>query len=86
MSGVAGKPRQTRLHVLLLAAKSHKKRLGCGHIVDTLTTISTFQRVISMLEHALAACALQFETVKDCQDKEEGTQPAQVVNLRRPAA
>lgn len=45
MSGVAGKPRQTRLHVLLLAAKSHKKRLGCGHIVDTLTTISTLQRV-----------------------------------------
>ena len=42
MSGVTGKPRQTRLHVLLLAAKSHKKRLGCGHIVDTLTTISTF--------------------------------------------
>ena len=45
MSGVAGKPRQTRLHVLLLAAKSHKKRLGCGHIVDTLTTICTLQRV-----------------------------------------
>lgn len=44
MSGVAGKPRQTRLYVLLLAVKSHKKRLGCGHIVDTLTTISTFQR------------------------------------------
>lgn len=45
MSGVAGKPRQTRLLVLLLAAKSHKKRLGCGHIVDTLTTICTLQRV-----------------------------------------
>lgn len=45
MSGVAGKPRQTRLLVLLLAAKSHKKRLGCRHIVDTLTTISTLQRV-----------------------------------------
>ena len=45
MSGVTGKPRQTRLHVLLLAVKSHKKRLGCGHIVDTLTTISTLQRV-----------------------------------------
>lgn len=44
MSGVAGKPRQTRLLVLLLAAKSHKKRLGCGHIVDTLTTVSTFQQ------------------------------------------
>lgn len=46
MSDVAGKPCQTGLHVLLLAAKSHKKRLGCGHIVDTLTTISTLQRVI----------------------------------------
>ncbi len=46
MSDVAGKPRQTRLHVLLLAIKSHKKRLGCGHLVDTLTTIFTLQRVI----------------------------------------
>lgn len=45
MSGVTGKPRQTRLQVLLLAVKSHKKRLGCGHIVDTLTTASTLQRV-----------------------------------------
>lgn len=44
MSGLAGKPCQTRLHVLLLAAKSHKKRLGCGHLVDTLTTISILQR------------------------------------------
>ena len=33
MSGVTGKPRQTRLHVLLLAAKSHKKRL-CGHPIN----------------------------------------------------
>ena len=33
---------------------------------------------IRRLEHALAACALQVETVKDCQDKlnEESTQPA----------
>lgn len=45
MSDVTGKPRQTRLHVLLLAVKSHKNRLGCGHIVDTLITISTLQRV-----------------------------------------
>ncbi len=45
MSGVTGKPRQTRLHVLLQAAKSHKKRLECGRIVDTLTTIGTFQRI-----------------------------------------
>lgn len=37
---------------------------------------------IRRLEHALAACALQVETVKDCQDKidEESTQPAQSVN------
>ncbi|HAS1308967.1 TPA: phage lysis protein [Enterobacter bugandensis] len=37
---------------------------------------------ISRLEHALAACALQIETVKDCQDKldEESNQPAQGVN------
>jgi len=50
MSGVTGKPRQERLHVLLIAAKSHKKRLGCGHIVDTLITISTLQRVIGWNE------------------------------------
>ena len=33
---------------------------------------------IRRLEHALAACALQVETVKDCQDilDEESTQPA----------
>ena len=37
---------------------------------------------IRSLEHALAACALQVETVKDCQDKldEESNQPAQDVN------
>ncbi|CAM6537248.1 TPA: phage lysis protein [Enterobacter hormaechei] len=37
---------------------------------------------IRRLEHALAACALQVETVKDCQDKldEESNQPAQGVN------
>ena len=37
---------------------------------------------IRRLEHALAACALQIETVKDCQDKlnEESHQPAQSVN------
>ncbi|CZU16079.1 TPA: phage lysis protein [Enterobacter hormaechei subsp. hoffmannii] len=37
---------------------------------------------IRRLEHALAACALQIETVKDCQDKldEESNQPAQGVN------
>lgn len=50
MSGVTGKPRQTRLHVLLLAVKSHKKRLGCGHIVDTLNTISTLQRVKRVID------------------------------------
>ena len=33
---------------------------------------------IRRLEHALIACALQVETIKDCQDKldEESTQPA----------
>lgn len=37
---------------------------------------------IRRLEYALAACALQVETIKDCQDKfdEESTQPAQGVN------
>jgi hypothetical protein len=37
---------------------------------------------IRRLEHALAACALQVETVKDCQDKldEESTQPARSAN------
>lgn len=37
---------------------------------------------IRRLEHALAACALQVETVKHCQDKldEESTQPAKSVN------
>ncbi|WP_116291015.1 Rz1-like lysis system protein LysC [Enterobacter hormaechei] len=37
---------------------------------------------IRRLEHALTACALQVETVKDCQDKldEESNQPAQGVN------
>ncbi len=45
MSGVTGKPRQTRLQVLLLAVKSHKKRLVCRHIVDTRITISTLKRV-----------------------------------------
>lgn len=45
MSGVAGKPRQTRLHVLLQAVKSHKKRLWCGRIVDNLATIRTLQRI-----------------------------------------
>lgn len=37
---------------------------------------------IRRLEHALAACALQIEIVKDCQDKldEESNQPAQGVN------
>ena len=37
---------------------------------------------IRRLENALAACALQIETVKDCQDKldEESNQPAQGVN------
>lgn len=37
---------------------------------------------IRRLEHALAACALQVETVKDCQDKidEKSSQPAQGVN------
>ncbi|WP_395301889.1 Rz1-like lysis system protein LysC [Enterobacter mori] len=37
---------------------------------------------IRRLEHALAACALQVETVKDCQDKldEESIQLAQGVN------
>ncbi len=37
---------------------------------------------IRRLEHALAACALQVETVKDCQDKldEESDQPAKSVN------
>ncbi|EOY5722169.1 Rz1-like lysis system protein LysC [Enterobacter kobei] len=37
---------------------------------------------VRRLEHALAACALQIETVKDCQDKldEENNQPAQGVN------
>ena len=52
MSGVTGKPRQTRLHVLLLAVKSHKKRLGCGHIVDTLTTICTLYRCLIVDELA----------------------------------
>ena len=45
MSGETGKPRQTRLHVLLLAVKSHKKHLGCGRYVDTLSTAFTLQRV-----------------------------------------
>lgn len=37
---------------------------------------------IRRLENALAACALQVEIVKDCQDKfgEESTQPTQGVN------
>lgn len=37
---------------------------------------------IRRLEHALAGCALQVETVKDCQDKldEESDQPAKSVN------
>lgn len=37
---------------------------------------------IRRLEHALAACALQVETVKDCQDTldEESNQPAQSVD------
>lgn len=37
---------------------------------------------IRRLEHALAACAWQIETVKDCQDKldEENNQPAQGAN------
>lgn len=37
---------------------------------------------IRRFEHALAACAQQVETVKDCQDKldEESAQPAQGVN------
>ncbi len=37
---------------------------------------------IRRLENALAACALQVETVKDCQDilDEESNQPAQGVN------
>lgn len=37
---------------------------------------------IRRLEHALAACALQVETVKYCQDKldEESYQPAKSVN------
>ncbi len=37
---------------------------------------------IRRLEHALAACALQIETVKACQDKldEESNQPAKSAN------
>lgn len=37
---------------------------------------------IRRLEHALTACALQVETVKDCQDKldEESSQPARSLN------
>ncbi|WP_238140067.1 Rz1-like lysis system protein LysC [Enterobacter mori] len=37
---------------------------------------------IRRLEHALAACALQNEIVKNCQDKldEESNQPSQGVN------
>ncbi len=37
---------------------------------------------IRRLEHALTACALQVETVKDCQDKldEESSQPARSVD------
>ncbi|MGK3191680.1 Rz1-like lysis system protein LysC [Enterobacter soli] len=37
---------------------------------------------IRRLEHALTSCALQVETVKDCQDKldEESSQPARSVN------
>ncbi|CAH3671264.1 hypothetical protein L348_06537 [Enterobacter sp. MGH 2] len=44
MSGVTGNPRQTRLHVLLLAVKAILSDL-CGRTVDTLTSISTLQRV-----------------------------------------
>lgn len=37
---------------------------------------------IRRLEYVLTACALQVETVKDCQDKldEESSQPARSVN------
>lgn len=45
MPGETGKPRQTRLHVLPLAVKSHTKHLGYGRYVGTLSTVFTLQRV-----------------------------------------
>ncbi|UJD94591.1 transcriptional regulator [Lelliottia amnigena] len=41
MSGETGEPRQTKLHALLQAVKSHKKHLGYGRYVDTLSTAFT---------------------------------------------
>lgn len=45
MADVTGKSLHTRLNDFLLAAKSYKKRLECGCIVDTLYVTGTLQRI-----------------------------------------
>lgn len=55
MSGGAGKPRQTRLHVLLLAVKSHKKRLSASKIICDPAAATATVRTPPVLKLAFSA-------------------------------